>query len=125
MQYMEYGKKLGISFLVILAFLLGFGFLLTVLNYFNLVTGTFYHILKFLVPILSFLIGGFSMGRGAKEKGWLEGIKLSLLMILFFMLFTYLGIGEKIGIQNFIYYFILMTMTMLGSMFGINHKRKD
>ena len=61
----------------------------------------------------------------SNQKGWLEGLKLSLIIIVILMLFNYLGLGNKFAIKNLIYYLILMISAIFGSMVGINKKQPE
>ncbi len=77
-----------------------------------------------IVPLISVLSGGFVVGRNSKEKGFLEGLKVGII---------YLGIVILCGLLfhttfNFhflIYSILLLLTTMLGSMIGINFKKRN
>ena len=96
---------------------------ITLFYYFNLFSPAVVKYLKMIVPILSMLIGGIYIGRRSKEKGWLEGLKVGLIFLVFLFLFSYLGFQEEMHLRTWIYYLILLISSMLGSMIGIN-KRK-
>lgn len=125
MQYIEDIKKIGISFGYLFGVLLVFSLFTTTLYYFNLIGNKVYEVLQFIIPIISFLIGGFLMGKHAKHKGWLEGLKLGLFTSILFLLFTFFGLGQKLGVPNLIYFLVIIITITFGSMIGINYKKQE
>lgn len=117
----NFSKTVGISILLFLIITL----LATVLNYFNLIGIGSMGIFKMIIPIISILVGGIYLGSKAKNKGWLEGIKLSSFLILLLLLCHFIWIKNTFGLKNVLYYVILMISGMVGSMVGINIKRKN
>ncbi len=122
---MKYLKNLGISLLVILGLFFVLTFLSTILSYYNILNSSMMGIIKIIIPTFSLLAGGFIVGMSSNQKGWLEGLKLSLIIIVILMLFNYLGLGNKFAIKNLIYYLILMISAIFGSMVGINKKQPE
>ena len=120
MNYKKYFETMGICLGIGLLSMLVTCFLLTILNYFNLVTGTFFTILKLLIPFLSLLIAGILLGKKSKSKGWLEGLKLSLGFIIIFTLIQLFFLEDPFRLTNILYDTILMMITIFGSMLGIN-----
>lgn len=120
-----YLKKFSISLGITLGLFLIMTLLATTLNYFNIVGNSGMGIFKMIIPIISMLGGGIYLGHNAKEKGWLEGIKLSITVILLFLLIHLIWIKSNFEIKNILYYFILLISGMIGSMIGINIKRKN
>ena len=96
---------------------------LSILSYFNIVNQTIYKIILSLIPILSMIVGGLILGKSSQIKGYIEGLKLSILVIILFVFFSFLF---KINFNwtNFIYYLVLSISSMIGSMIGINTKKK-
>ena len=70
-------------------------------------------------------VGGFIMGKNSKQKGWLEGLKLGLIVLLILVLMNYLILGQSFEVKNLVYYLILLSSTIFGSMIGINKKTQD
>lgn len=97
-------------------------FLVTILNYFGILSKNIVSIFKIIIPMVSLFIGGFAMGRKSYKKGWLEGILLSIIFIIILILFNTLGLGNKIELRNLLYYLIMIISCMFGSMLGINKK---
>ncbi len=108
--------------LFILLTILIFTFIVTIFNYFDLINYKGISIIKIIIPILAFIIGGFIIGKRSPSKGWLAGFKIGLIFLLLLTLFNYLGLKHKPKGINFIYYSILLFSAMGGSMIGINKK---
>lgn len=117
---MNYLKNVGIAFIYIICFLLGLTFISTLFNYINLFGNTFINVLKVIIPVISLFVGGFVIGKRTGKKGWLEGIKLSLIFLVFLTIFNYLTLDFSMSLKAIIYYIILMIATTFGSMIGVN-----
>lgn len=116
-----YLKSLFISFLVILVSTL----VMTILSYFNILPTKSLSFIKIITLIISLLIGGYFVGHNCKSKGWLEGIKYSLVFIIIILLINLLILKNNFEIKNIIYYIIMIISSMIGSMYGITRKGKD
>ena len=122
---MNYLKKLGISFIYILSFIIGLTFIFTLLNYIGLLNNTTINIIKIIIPVLSMFIGGFVIGKRTGKKGWLEGLKLSLIFLVILTLFNYLGLKSNLSLKVGIYYLVLIISTMFGSIIGVNKYKPE
>lgn len=118
--FMKYAKDLGISLLFIIGSFIILTFLITTLNYFNLFSSGLVSVFKIIIPIVSLFIGGFRIGKKSTKKGWLEGLKLSLIFTIILILFNLLGLGNKMEFKNILYYMIIIASCMFGGMLGIN-----
>jgi putative membrane protein (TIGR04086 family) len=98
-------------------------FLITTLNYFNIISLKIVSIFKIIIPLLALFIGGFIMGKNAKKHGFLEGIKFSFIFILLFIVASLL-LKEAIGTKDLLFYILILIASILGSMFGINTKKE-
>lgn len=121
---MNYVKKISISLLYIIGVILISTLLITVFNYFNIISGASLSISKILICIISLFIGGIVIGRHSSKKGWLEGLKLSLVFLVILIIFNYLALGNAPALKNIIYYLIIVTSCIFGSIIGINLKKK-
>jgi len=119
---MNYLKKVGIALLYIIGIIFVATMLMTIFNYFNIITGTALTISKILICVISLFVGGFVIGRRSSKKGWLEGLKLSLIFLIVLVLFNYLGLGNKPELKNLVYYLIIIISCIFGSIIGINKK---
>lgn len=122
---MNYLKNVGIAFIYIISFLLGLTFISTLFNYINIFGNTFTNIVKVIIPVVSLFIGGFVIGKRVGKKGWLEGIKLSLIFLFILTIFNYLALDMSFSLKTLIYYLILIISTTFGSMFGVNKYKPE
>ena len=122
---MNYMKNLGISILISLGMIVVLTMLMTLFSYFDIFGKAFVSTMKIIIPILSFFIGGISLGKKSNQKGWLEGIKLGLILIIMILIFNYLALDWNFNLKNILYYLILMIGSIFGSMIGISRKKKE
>lgn len=110
-------KNLGIMFIILLIGI----FILTLLNYFEIITGGLFSIFQIILIIITTIIGGFLIGKEAKQKGWLEGLKIGLLFILLITILNFFFV-KNFSIRFLLYDFILIISTMIGGILGISKK---
>lgn len=122
---MKYAKNLGFSLLFIIGSLLILTLLLTFFNYFNLFSNGLVSTFKIIIPIISLFAGGFFIGKKSSKKGWLEGLKLSLIFTIILILFNLLGLENKLELKNILYYLIIIISCMFGGMLGINKNNSE
>lgn len=122
---MNYMKNLGISILISLGMIIILTTLMTLFSYFDIFGNFFVSAMKIIIPILSFFIGGISLGKKSNQKGWLEGIKLGLILIIIILIFNYLALDWNFNLKNTLYYLILMIGSIFGSMIGISRNKKE
>lgn len=122
---MNYFKNLGLSFIFVIISFLVLTLLMTLFSYFNILKDGGVAICKIIIPILSLFIGGFLLGKKVSKKGWLEGIKIGLLCLIFMIIFNYLAYSFTFDVKNLLYYSILMISSIFGSMIGINFKKNN
>ena len=120
---MNYLKKIGISIGITFLLILLLTLMTTTLSYFEIIKGNTTALFKILIPIISIFIGGVITGKKSTQKGWLEGIKQGLIIILLMFIIS-LILKNKFEFKNTIYYIILIISTTRGSMIGINFKAK-
>ena len=120
---MKYLKNILTCFGIVIASIMVLSFIMTVFSFFNILNDSVTSIFKILIPIISLLMSGIVMGRNSTKKGWLEGLKLGLLVSLLIMLFNMLGLKNSFKISNLLFYTILTFSSIVGSMIGISAKR--
>ncbi len=116
----NYFKAIAYTFLYLIVLIL----LLTMLHYFNIINDSLLDIGKLIAVFISLFIGGFKVSKQELKKGWLAGLKLSLMIIIIFFLLS-LCFSFKIGLRTLIYYLIIITSAMMGSIIKINKKDKS
>lgn len=117
---MKYLKKLLKGFLFTIVSFLLLTFIFTTLNYFNIINIKVMEICKIIIPLFSLALGGYIMGKGSEKNGWLEGLKIGLIIVLLIVIGNL--IFSKLILKDFIFYILLLMGSMLGGMFGINRK---
>lgn len=121
---MEYLKKTGKSLLYTIISFLVCALLITTLSYFNITYGYGITISKIFSLVLAILIGSFEFGKTSSKKGWLEGIKFGIICTSILIIISFL-ISKHLNNKNILYYLIIIITSSLGSMLGINMKKKD
>ncbi len=97
-------------------------FILTILNYFNIVTTNFTNITKLIILIFSIFIGSFILGKKSLKKGYFEGIKYGTLFTILLIIINLLFIKD-FKLTSIVYFLIIIISSTFGSMLGINKKR--
>ncbi len=116
-------KKYFRSILYIFGIILILLLFLTIFNYFNIITGTLFNVIKFIIPLTALFVGGFIIGKKSQKKGWINGVKLGLILVTLFVILS-LIFSFKIEVKSLLYYLILIFSSMLGSVIGINKKHQ-
>lgn len=119
---MKYLKDIGITIGIMLLIIILGSLIITTLNYFDIFNKNISSIIKIILIVLSYFIGGFIIGGKSTKKGWLEGLKFGLITSIIFILFNILGLQTKIDFKIIFYYLILIISSIFGSMIGINKK---
>lgn len=117
---MKYIKTLGI--IIIPTFILGI--LYTTIYYFDLINNNIYISISIITFLLNIFIATRYLGKNSKNKGWLEGLKIGLILSSLFCVISYLGFNI-LNIKNITYYIVIILISMLGSMFGIKNVKVD
>lgn len=99
--------------------------ILSLFDYFNIIGSSVSNYLKLFMIAVSMLIGGIYIGSKTSKKGWLEGLKIGLGIIVLFFIVSYLAFDQGMTIKTIIYYFILLSSSVLGSMIGINKRKAN
>lgn len=118
---MKYLKNIIFSLGIVISVLFVFSFIITILSYFNILNDKVTSVFKMLIPIISVLISGIFMGINSTKKGWLEGLKLGILICILLFLFNLLGLN-KFKINQLLFYGILIFTSIVGSIIGISKK---
>ena len=117
-------KKYLIGIGLILGIIILLSLITSLLNYFSIVPNSLFKWLKLIIPIISFLVGGFYIGKYTNNKGYLEGIKIGAIFVVIMFLFSILGFST-FKWTMLLYYIILILSSMLGAMIGINRKKEN
>lgn len=112
-------KKYFISLALILGLFVILSFLLTLLNYFDVLSGNLLKIFKMVIPFISMFVGNFYLGKNSIKKGYLAGLKIGIVFTFLVFIFSFLGLDKEIDFYRIIYYTIIIITSILGSMMGI------
>ena len=110
------------SILYIFIYIILFSIIIGSLSYFNILGNTAVKIFELLAIIISMFIGSMYLGKHSNKKGYLEGLKIGLLMILLLFSFNFLGYDNSLSLTNLIFYGIILLSSIFGSVIGINKK---
>ena len=114
-------KKFLKSYAYLFGQIIIYTLIVSLINYFTKIN---MNLIKIIIPIISLLLSSIILGKNSNNKAYLEGIKFSIIYIIFIIIFSYLIIKIPFKIKNLLFYCILILTSMLGSMFGINLKNK-
>ena len=103
---MSYLKKYGLRLLYTIISILLSLLLVTSLYYFNIISNNTYKFLKIIIILINIFISSFLLGKKSIKKGYLEGIKLAIIIIPIFFILTLL-VNETFNLKNIIYYLII------------------
>ena len=108
------------SLLIIFILIIISSLIINVLYYNDIISNTLLKFIKIIFIVLSMFIGGIIMGKNSPNKGYLYGFRLSILVIILFLLFGI--IFDNIKGSRIIFYLITIFTITFGSMLGINKK---
>lgn len=121
MFLIKYLKSLLYTIISILIFTI----IITTLNYFNLISGKLLNILQILSMIISVIIGGYYLGKTSCSKGYIQGLKIGLIILTILIPLNLFIFKTPFKISIIIFYIIILISSILGSILGINKKKKD
>lgn len=113
------------SFAFILISILLFSIFIGTLNYFNILGNSIVKIFELIAIVISTLIGSIYLGKNSSKKGFLEGIKIGLSMIILLFIFSFLAFDKGFTLTSLIFYSIILISAILGSILGINKKSSN
>ncbi len=95
--------------------------LISILYYFDILNNQVIKYFKIITLLVSSLVSGFYIGRKSISKGYLNGLKLSGGIAILFLIINLIMGGFKW--YHLVYYLIMIVVTSIGSMLGINQKK--
>ena len=107
--------------LAIIGIYIGLIFLISLFNFLFLSEIASKYIIFILTIALSFILS-FKFGKNRINKGYLSGIKVSIIIIIIFNVLNFLLIRNKYTIARLIYYLIIILVSVFASIIGINKK---
>ena len=116
---MKYLKTILFEFIIFISLTL----LNSILYYFNITSSNINTIFKIIIFIITFILTGIYISKRSSKKYYLEGLKISGINILLFLIIM-LIIKYKFNFKLVLYYLILIITTTLGSLLGGLFKKK-
>lgn len=113
-----YLNYLGISLISILVGLL----VISTLYYFDILSNNIVSYIRVIYMMLVIFIISFILGKNTDKNGYLAGIKFGLMNIISFLIFGLIFFRDGLQLRLILYDFILLFISILGSMIGINKK---
>lgn len=114
----DYLKSIGYMIFSLIVTL----FLLTLLNYFNIISGTVVKVIGMIIMYILLFITGYMLGNKGIEKGYLIGIKYGSLFMVIVILINLIIFKSKFTFVSIVYYLSIILTTMVGSILGIQKK---
>lgn len=111
------------AFLHAMGIVLVLVFIFSILNYFNIISGSVMSVLLLITSFLSIFYGGFYVGKRSTKKGFVEGIKFGLLLFIILFIMSLFINNDLKFLNRFIYFLIIISSSMLGGMIGINKSK--
>lgn len=115
---MKYLKTIAFEFIVLIILTL----INTILYYFDLINSNANGIIKIIIFIIVFLLSGIYIARRSNKKYYLEGLKISGINILLFLLISLL-FKYNFNFKQILYYLLIILITTLGSIIGGNFRK--
>ena len=98
-------------------------FIIINLSYFGIINDKAKELLNDIQILISIFIGSFILGLQSNNKGYLNGIKLGFIFDLIFIIMRLL-LRKKFDFLILIFYILILLISILGSILGINKKMK-
>ena len=98
-------------------------FILTLFSYFNIFNDNIIKIIKFIIPVISVLIGGIIISKRTNKKGIVEGTRLGIIIDIIFIFLSIILSNFKT--ESIIFYIIILISSIFGCLLGVQKKRTD
>ncbi len=96
---------------------------INILYYFDIINNNLINYLEIFLSIFVFFFGGIYIGRKSDHKGYINGLKLSLIIIIMTMLLNI--IFDNFKLLKIVYYLIITISITFGSMIGISKTKNN
>ena len=116
---LKYLKYLGYTLISIISGI----FLISTISYLGIINYTIKKVLIMVVVGFSVFIPAYLLGKSSKTKGYIEGAKLGLLLVVVFIIFN--AFFKVYKIYQIIYYLIIVCASILGGMIGISSSENN
>lgn len=114
-------KKYLISYIYLISIIILSTIILSLINYFTNYSSI---IIKIFIPIIATFISSIILGKKTTTKAYLEGLKFTSIYLIIMLITNYLILNNSFNIKSLIFYTLILFTGIIGSMLGINLKRK-
>lgn len=118
---MKTAKKYVITLLSITLSILLSTLIFTTFYYYDLISTDIYKFLKIGTLVITLLLNSIVIGKNSVKNGYLDGIKLGIILIIFCTLVSI--VNHSISIKLILYNLIILITSTFGSIIGINTKK--
>ena len=117
----DFFKKIKVPGKMLLLFL-GIILLISIFNYFGLISSSVIVILDMLVLACFIFMIGFHFGKKREKQGFVAGIISGFISIGILFLLNLIFVRVRFNPAMLVYYGVLVLTSIMGSMWGINKK---
>lgn len=93
------------------------------LNYFGVISNKITNVFNIIILFVVCFLSGIVIGKKANNKGYLEGVKIGGIISGFFLLIS-LVLKNKFTLIKIVFYLLIIVISIIGSIIGINKKGK-
>ena len=108
------------SYAYLFGLILLFTIILSIINYFVVFPTK---VIKILIPIISMLVATIILGKNTKSRAYLEGIKFTSIYIILSIIVSLIT-KNPFNFKLILSYLLILFTGVIGSMIGINFKKK-
>ena len=112
------------SLLLFLGLFLLLNIFVTILSFFDVFNEKSINVLKLLTLIITLIVTGINIGMKSKKKAYLEGLKLSGIIILLLTVINVILPIIDFSLSTFLYYLLIIFLITISSSIGINFKKE-
>jgi len=114
-------KKYLISYIYLFSIILILTIILSLVNYFTNYNSI---LIKIMIPIIAIFISTLILGKKTNTKAYLEGLKFTSIYLIIMIITNFIILSNSLNIKTIIFYILSLFTGIIGSMIGINIKRK-
>lgn len=112
-------KKYLKSYIFLFGLIIIMTLILSIINYFYILNDQTF---KIIIPIISIFFSSIMLGKESKEKGYIEGLKFSIILLIL-MIIVKLISQTNFNLKVIIIYLVFIFTGVIGAMLGINLKK--
>ena len=94
--------------------------IINIFYYYDIISNNIIKYIKMFLTIISFFSGGVYIGKNSNSKGYINGLKLSLIIVIITLILSIIFNNLKVG--RIVYFIITTICITFGSMIGISKK---